>query len=448
MAPVGNTPRRSAAAKAGQRQRLVAGMTQAAARYGYREASVARVVEQAGVSRATFYEHFADKEACFLAAFELAAERIELALGRIDGSKPARRAPDLLDDLVENVVQDPAAARILLMEARAGGPLVREAHERLTLNVAAILEAWLRQPEEDGYRMAITGRAIMEGAVGILVIRTFRGETDRLADLRGDLLAWMNAYAVRDDRAQLSPEQWRRLGAGFVAADAGPAGDGVARKLARGRTAATPEAVSGAHRERILAAIAQLARTKGYTAMTVADIVKTAAVTREAFYELFRGKESAFLAAQTAGLEASISTTAAKFFAGETWPIRAWDGLEALLGYVARRPDLVYLDVIESYSVGAVAIRRSIDNLIAYTLFLEDGYRQGPRGEHLPRLCSEAIAASILGLMRRTVDEGRTERMLELLPQAAYVVLAPFIGPSAAMEFVEARVTAAGTPSV
>src|ERR1700710_2155684 len=122
VAPVGNRYQRTGRAKAGPRERLCSGMTQAAARYGYREASVARVVEQAGVSRATFYEHFADKEACFLAAFELAAERIELALERIDDCRPVQRAPDLLDDLVENLGQDPAAARILLMEARAGGP--------------------------------------------------------------------------------------------------------------------------------------------------------------------------------------------------------------------------------------------------------------------------------------------------------------------------------------
>ena len=138
MTPVGNRSQGPAAPKADQRRRLVVGMTQAAARHGYREASVARVVEQAGVSRATFYQHFADKEACFLAAFEQAAERIELALERIDDSRPAERAPHLLDELVENLAQDPAAARILLMEARAGGPLVRRAHERLTAKVAEI----------------------------------------------------------------------------------------------------------------------------------------------------------------------------------------------------------------------------------------------------------------------------------------------------------------------
>jgi len=78
-----NGTRHAAADKASQRERLVEAMTQAAARYGHKDASVARVVEQAGVSRATFYKHFVDKEACFLAAFEVAAERIEAALRRL-----------------------------------------------------------------------------------------------------------------------------------------------------------------------------------------------------------------------------------------------------------------------------------------------------------------------------------------------------------------------------
>ncbi len=430
------------AAGAGQRERLIEGMTQAAARYGYGEASVARVVEQAGVSRATFYQHFADKEACFMAAFERAAERIELALARIDAEvAPALRAPALLDDLLVNTVNGPPAARILLVEALAGGPEVRDAHERLMLTVEAMLERWLQFSDENGFRLAITGRAIMEGIVGILGRRVFRGEAAGLADLRGDLLAWLNSHAIPADGRRLSSAEWRQLGASLVVEPRSqPRAAAPARRLPRGKGAATPEAVAGEHRERILAAVAQLARTKGYTAMTVADVVKTAAVTREAFYELFRNKEDAFLAAQIAGLESSISVAAAGFFAGADWSTRVWGGLEALLGYFRMHPDLVYLDVIEGYAAGAAAIRRSFDNRVAYHLFLEDGYRQSPAAERLPRLSSEAVGGAILGLMRWQVMEGRTERTLEALPEIVYLALAPFIGPTAAMELVEAKV--------
>jgi hypothetical protein len=111
------------------------------------------------------------------------------------------------------------------------------------------------------------------------------------------------------------------------------------------------------------------------------------------------------------------------------------------------QPDLVYVDIIESYAAGPAAIRHSFDNRMAYTLFLEDGYRQSPAAEALPRLCSEAIGGAILGLLRWQVDEGRTEQMLEVLPQAAYLALAPFIGPLAAVELIEAKVAAAGKPA-
>ena len=433
-----NRSPRLVAAKAGQSERLIESMTQVAARHGYSGASVARVVEAAGVSRATFYQHFADKEACFLAAFRQAAERIELDLPRVEAEySPALRPGELLDDLLANIARGPAAARILLVEALAGGPQARAAHEGFMQMMGATFERWLEGPGENGYRLEISGRAIMEGTGGILLMRSFRGETARLADLRDDLVAWMYSYGVPEKTPRITPARWSQLGTGLSGKP--DVQSRTAAKLPRGRSAVAPEAVAGEHRERILKAVAQLAKTKGYTAMTVADIVSAGSVTREAFYELFRSKEDAFLAAQAVGLEESISRTAAGFFAGENWPARVWDGLEALLGYVALQPDLVYLDVIESYAAGAAAIRRSFDNRMAYTLFLEDGYRQTPAAGRLPRLCSEAVSHAIIGLMRWQVIEGRTEQMLELLPEAAYLALTPFIGPATAIEFVEAK---------
>ena len=445
MAPkTRNRPPRPGA-KGGQRDRLIEAMTQVAARYGYRDASVARVVEQAGVSRATFYEHFADKEACFLAAFEIAAARFLASLPRVEADfSPAYRAGELLDDLLANMARAPAAARILLVEALAGGPAVRREHERFILGIEATFERWLAGPGEHGFRLTVPGRAVSEGIGGVLLIRSFRGEATSVTNLRHDLLAWLYSYAVEEDQPRLGPEEWLRMGAPLVGeTGAGFLADRPVEKLPRGRSAGSPEEVSAAQRERIVAAVGRLSRTQGFATTTVADIVKAALVTREAFYELFRNKEDAFLAAQTAEIERSIPLTGAGFFAGETWPDRVWGGLEALLGYVATEPAAVYLDVIESYAAGAAALRRSFDNRMAYSLFFEDGYRQRPEAERLPRLCSEVIGDAIVGLMRWHVGEGRTERMLEALPMTAYVALAPFIGARAALDFVETKAAAA-----
>src|SRR4051812_4425661 len=71
--PAGDGP---AAGAADQRARLLDAITRVVVRKGYARATVADVVEVAGVSRRTFYEQFADKEACFLAAYEAAGAAV------------------------------------------------------------------------------------------------------------------------------------------------------------------------------------------------------------------------------------------------------------------------------------------------------------------------------------------------------------------------------------
>jgi AcrR family transcriptional regulator len=59
-----------------QRERLLNAMCVIAADEGYAPASVARVIAYAGVSRRTFYEHFADKQDCFVALLALIHQRL------------------------------------------------------------------------------------------------------------------------------------------------------------------------------------------------------------------------------------------------------------------------------------------------------------------------------------------------------------------------------------
>src|SRR6187401_183309 len=59
---------------ASQRGRLIDAMAVVVAAKGYTAATVADVIGHAGVSRKTFYEHFRDKEACFLAVYDAGVE--------------------------------------------------------------------------------------------------------------------------------------------------------------------------------------------------------------------------------------------------------------------------------------------------------------------------------------------------------------------------------------
>jgi AcrR family transcriptional regulator len=106
-----------------QRERLIVAMLNAAAELGYLETNVQDVIDRAGVSRPTFYEHFSNKEDCFLAAFDTSAERLRKKV-----HSAARKGGDVWRDrvryglgaLLRFSIREPDTARTLVVEARAG----------------------------------------------------------------------------------------------------------------------------------------------------------------------------------------------------------------------------------------------------------------------------------------------------------------------------------------
>src|SRR6476620_2376203 len=72
-----------------QRGRMLEAIAHAVAEKGYAATAVADVISRAGVSRKTFYEHFANKEACFLEAYDTG---VQVLLTTIDEAVEA--APD------------------------------------------------------------------------------------------------------------------------------------------------------------------------------------------------------------------------------------------------------------------------------------------------------------------------------------------------------------------
>ena len=89
-----------------QRGRLICAIADAVAAKGYAATSVADVIALAGVSRKTFYEHFGDKEACFLAAYDSGAQAIyDAMVEAIDGLSR-------WEDILASVLTTSAWARV------------------------------------------------------------------------------------------------------------------------------------------------------------------------------------------------------------------------------------------------------------------------------------------------------------------------------------------------
>jgi AcrR family transcriptional regulator len=109
---------------ASQRRRMLAAMVAAVADRGYGDVVVADVVGRARVSRATFYEHFADKGDCFLAAYHACVEDILDVLRRLVATDrpPRERLHDFFDSFTSHLMAFPEGARVCLVEMYAAGP--------------------------------------------------------------------------------------------------------------------------------------------------------------------------------------------------------------------------------------------------------------------------------------------------------------------------------------
>ena len=108
-----------------QRGRMLAAMVQAVADKGYARVAVADVIERAGVSRKTFYEQFANKDDCFLAAYDATVDEL---LATIDEALEAL-APDWLaahraavGAYLETLAASPQFAKAFLIEVLGAGP--------------------------------------------------------------------------------------------------------------------------------------------------------------------------------------------------------------------------------------------------------------------------------------------------------------------------------------
>ncbi len=126
--------------RASQRWRMLEAVTEAVARDGYAAASVADVIAIAGVSRKTFYEHFDDKEDCFLTAYDVMSARFAEALAGVgaEGSLEERMEARIRAYL-KGLAREPAMARAFVVEVLGAGPRALARRERVTTKFAELL---------------------------------------------------------------------------------------------------------------------------------------------------------------------------------------------------------------------------------------------------------------------------------------------------------------------
>jgi AcrR family transcriptional regulator len=181
---------------------MLAAMAGAVGEKGYGAVAVADVIARAGVSRKTFYEHFENKEECFLAAYdagvELMLDAIDEAIREAAPGGPVAIARAGTARYLQTLAANPAFARTFLIEVLAAGPRALErravVHARFADQLATIhraARAGASDPGPHAFRACV-------GAINELVTdHVLRRGAETLPELVEPLVAVERALLLR-----------------------------------------------------------------------------------------------------------------------------------------------------------------------------------------------------------------------------------------------------------
>jgi AcrR family transcriptional regulator len=410
--------RASSSRRGSSHDRLLDAVTEVVASDGYPGLTVERVLAAAGVSRATFYQYFSNVDDCFWSAYRQHAEQfVRDVTAAVTGCR--QRQLEVLDALVATAISRPRIARLLLREGLAAGYTGLSERDALISRIEQAMAGSAGQQTTIDLPLAI----LIGGVFGFLAMRL--SDDDGLDGLREEVRAWAGAFLRRASEPAWSVRLTPAFSHDASRSPAWPSGRAC-----------------GAPHERILRATATTIRAKGYRDIAVADIVAAAGVSRRGFYNEFSSKADAFVATYEHVFQQAVAACAPAFFLSAPWTERVWHAAQAFTGFFSSEPLFAYLAFVECYALGPAFAPRVHDMQLAFTLFLEEGYRQRVQAQPPSRTCLALTAAAIFEAGFHGIRRGQSLYLRRMQPLAVYIALTPFIGLDDAGAFVIGKLSA------
>jgi AcrR family transcriptional regulator len=172
---------------AGHRERLIAAMAASIVEKGYRDTTVADVVRIARTSRRNFYEHFDDRDACFLALFDATNDAMmeQIAAAVHPDQRLNEQVDNAVDAYIENVIEQPVLYSSFVRElpglGQAGAERGLATLERFAEMLIGLVDAARREQPQIGARALTMDTAIIVigGLRELAVISLQRGRDMR-----------------------------------------------------------------------------------------------------------------------------------------------------------------------------------------------------------------------------------------------------------------------------
>lgn len=398
---------------------------------GFVATTIADVVERAGVSRRTFYEHFENKEQCLLETYDTIFAELEASIGEV--TQRGQPWLDLVEAVLEAIfavtVRRPDAARLVCVELPAAGTLGIERWAQGGATLAQLIAGGVPDP---------IARAIVGALRNILFARVRKRRSRRtlraqLAKVLPELMSWIGSYypspPIPSIPAEMAPSPPR---GGRAPGTLSLSPSWSQRGLPPGEHNLPRGFVAHHQRERIFDAIARRTAAAGYSELGLEDIVADACVSLQTFYQHFENKEEAFLATYEVGHAKAVAAVRRALDLRLVWTANVKLGVAALLDFLAGEPAfarLACVDIVIAYP----HVAERLDEANWSFAELLDLRPDASVPSRMPStLIGEAIVGGIFELLHDYILNGRTARLPELTEHATYIALAPLIGAKAA----------------
>ena len=408
-----------------QRARIHSAMLDLVAERGYDAVTVRDLAGAAGVSTRSFYKHYSSKEQCFLRVHRLITHRVLRVFGSSHEGVSREAGIRLGVEAIMRVwASEPKAARLLCMDAYAAGPAALKQAEwaRRTIE-AAIVESLGDKFEAAG--SLLIAEAIVAGIFSATRHCLLDGKARLDPQLRDALMAW----TVECCGAFLRLEELQRVTApGGLEHDASLISVRSQNEDRREKAMSSKGDVIALH-----SVAAKLAATHIYQNLSVSKLVEAAGVSRRTFNANFSSMDACFLAVLESKAVEAMAKVREASKGGATPEEGVYRALVALCDRAAGDASFASLCFDASVVPGLPKMRsqRALTRKLA-CLITDRLATVGP----VDRVTAQASAGAICGVIQNQVDMGRVSELHGKAPLLTYLLLAPTVGPSAAMRAV------------
>jgi AcrR family transcriptional regulator len=179
-------------------------ITELVAESGYQQVTIEQIAKRARVSLKTFYEHFAGKEDCFLAAFDTDVEAAAQVMGGLDDERLAwpDRVAAGLRVFLELVIAEPSRAKLCLLASQSAGSAAFARYQATLERAATVLREGralnpLAPQMPEGLEVAIAG-----GIAWLVHQRLAKDEVEELRELLPEMVRLTLTPFVGEERAR------------------------------------------------------------------------------------------------------------------------------------------------------------------------------------------------------------------------------------------------------